>query len=116
MKKWLFISFIILNIVNSAQAVLVQLQNAEILQQRLKDEGFEELVENTEIINDLADQEFEVWEIVRIVNSNLEYYDGLISDPFKSDSVKMMKSTLIEEIIGEHPDAIKELYRDYSLR
>lgn len=89
------------------------MQSAEILQQRLKDEGFEELLDNTTIIRDLADQEFEVDDIVRIVNSNLEYYDTLINDDFQSESIRMMKTRLIEEIIGEHPDALKEFYRYY---
>lgn len=105
----LLVSFAVCACSERRQDKIIKMPNVAILQKRLNEEGFQHFVENTRIIELLADQEKKALGVVMIVDCALYGYDKNLGQLVISETVSMRRSHLLEVVLQDHPDALQEL-------
>lgn len=108
MKKFIIVVILKLNVLNTLSATLVQLPDANTLIEKLCNEGLEDLIEQTTLIEEFANKEFEVDEIVQKTVGFLDFYK-IVAEEKLSSQVQMQRRKLIELLIGNNIEALEEL-------
>lgn len=107
MKKLLFLSLLVAGA--SLQAVLITLPEAKVLTARLQQAGFDDFIEKTDIVKNLAGQQKEALGVNMAVELALYDYNKYLENPMMARIMQMRKPQLIETLLQDSPDAVKEL-------
>lgn len=107
MKKLFFLSLLVAGA--SLQAVLITLPEATVLTARLQQAGFDHFIEKTNIVKNLAGQQKEALGVSTAVELALYDYNQYLKNPVMATMMQMRKPQLIEALLQDSPDAIKEL-------
>lgn len=115
--KYMYIVIGILMSAAEANTMLVTLPSEKILTNRLQENGFGYLIEKTELVGLLAQQDKSIEDIVTIVhqasyNVNQKLTDSLPAErvPIMEDILCWRTKQLIEVIIQKNEESFKEMY------
>ena len=108
MKKSLMLFGILLGVVATSYAEPVKLPNRDVLAHRLREKDFGHFIEKTDLIATLADQEKEALGVITAVELAFCDYKAKMQNPMIEMMMQMRKPELIETILNDYPEAIKE--------
>lgn len=107
MKK-LILSTILLCTISKAMNT-IQLPSAEILGKRLSENGLGHFMEKTKIDKDLGGRQLYPLGVANAVETALYDYDQYLKQPQIAVLMQTRKPQIIEIILQDHPEAIKDL-------